>query len=213
MRKISLNQSEIFIPDIINGLTSEVKKVKSAYHKVKPDIVAMQASEEELEGLKKVIEGEECEYFLSNYEEIYARRLANFGDVKVPPPCYETALKLCIEHETPIVPIDMDDMLYADIFCENISGWDLFRHSIRVKKLRKKRFKAQTAKEFVVEWDNEINKLKGFRNLELKREEYMASEILRMAKEHNRVLCILEMQRAEGVYQKVLKERKEKEAD
>jgi hypothetical protein len=208
MRRLQVDTSEIFIPDIINGLTSEVSKVKSAYHKVKPDVVAMQASEEELEGLRKVVAGEKCEYFLSNYEEIYARKLASFGDVKIPPPCYETAMKLCIENDTPIVPIDMDDMLYADIFCENVTGWDLYRHSFRVKKLRKKKFKATTAKEFVMEWDEEINKLKGFQNLENKREEYMAAELLRLAKEHHRILCIVEMQRAEGVYSKASEVKK-----
>lgn len=209
MRKIKVNTSKIYIPDIINGLTSEIVKVKKVYNKIKPDIVAMQASEEELEGLKKVIEGEECEYYLSNYEEIYARRLASFGEVKVPPPCYETALKLCLEHNTPVAALDMDDMLFADMFCENVSGLDLFRHSFRVKRLKRKRFKAKTAEEFVLEWDREINKLKGFRNLESRREEHMAKGILRLAKEHDSILCILEMQRAEGVSQRVIEGKKD----
>lgn len=204
MRRIQAGTSSIYIPDIIIGLTSESAKVKKAYNNIKPDIVALQTSKEELEGLRDVLEGEKCEYFLSNYEEIYARKLALFGEVKVPPPCYETALKLCLENDTPIAAIDMGDMYYADVFCENISGWDLIRHSLRVKRLRKKRFKAKTAEEFVLEWDREINKLKGFRNLESKREEHMARELLRLAKEHNRILCVIEMQKAEGVCQKVL---------
>ena len=150
---------------------------------------------------------------MSNYEEIYARRLASFGEVKLPPPCYETALKLCLENDIPIVAIDMDDIYYADVFCDSISGWDLIRHSTRVKWLRKKRFKAETAEQFVLEWDRVINKLKGFRNLETKREEHMAKELLRLAKENDRILCIMEMQRAEGVCQKVLEWKKEEELD
>ncbi|UCE37813.1 MAG: hypothetical protein JSW00_00790 [Thermoplasmata archaeon] len=206
MKEIQLGTSKIYIPEIINGLTSETAKVNNAYKKVNPDVVAIQASEEELEGLKSVIEGEECDYFLSNYEEIYARRLASFGEVKVPPPCYETALKLCLDNETPIAAIDMGDIYYADVFCECISGWDLIRHSLRVKKMRRKRFRAKTPEEFVLEWDKEINKLKGFRHLEAKREEYMARELIRLAKEHERILSIIEMQRAEGVYKRIQKE-------
>jgi hypothetical protein len=203
MRKIEVGSSRIFIPDVIIGLTSQADKVKSAYHKIKPDLVAIQTSEEELKGLKKVVEGEDIGHFLSNYEEIYAKRLADFGEVKVPPPCYEAAMDICIENETPIVAIDMDDMLFADAYCENISGWQLFRHSMRVDKLRRKRFKADSPKEFVLAWDREINKLKGFRNLEAKREEYMAREILRLAKEHKRILCVLDLMRAEGVSKRV----------
>ena len=61
----------------------------------------------------------------------------------------------------------------------------------------------------MLEWDREINKLKGFRNLETKREEHMARELLRLVKENDRILCIIEMQRAEGVCQKVLEKGKE----
>ncbi len=207
MKALELTDSRIYIPDIINGLFSEISKVKKAYNEVKPDIVALQTSEEELEGLKSVVDGDEPEYFLSNYEEIYARRLASFGEVKVPPPCYETALRICIENDTPVTAIDMDDMYYADVFCACVSGWDLIRHSLRVNRLRRKRFRAKTAEEFVMEWDREINRLKGFRSLEKKREEYMARELLHLAKEHKRILCIMEMQRAEGVRNRILKEK------
>lgn len=213
MRRIQAGTSKIYIPDIIIGLTAEIAKVKKAYNKIKPNIMAIQSSKEELEGLRNVVGGEEYEYFMSNYEEIYARRLASFGEVKLPPPCYETALKLCLENDIPIVAIDMDDIYYADVFCDSISGWDLIRHSTRVKWLRKKRFKAETAEQFVLEWDRVINKLKGFRNLETKREEHMAKELLRLAKENDRILCIMEMQRAEGVCQKVLEWKKEEELD
>lgn len=207
MRRIQAGTSKIFIPEIIIGLTSEIAKVSKVYNKIKPDVVAIQISKEELDGLRNVVNGEEYDYFLSNYEEIYARKLASFGEVKVPPPCYERALKLCVDNDTPIAPIDMDDVYYADVFCESISGWDLIRHSLRVKRLRKKRFKAKTAEEFVLEWDRVINRLKGFRNLESKREEHMACELLRLAKEHDRILCIMEMQRAEGVCQKALEKK------
>ncbi|UCF07861.1 MAG: hypothetical protein JSW28_09510, partial [Thermoplasmata archaeon] len=148
---------------------------------------------------------EEFDYFLSNYEEIYAKKLASFGEVKVPPPCYEAAMKLCLRDSIRVVPIDMDDLYYADVFCENVSTWDLIRHSLRVKKLMRKKFKAKTAEEFVLEWDKEINKLKGFRNLETKREEYMANELARLAQEHERILCVMEMQRAEGVFRRLNK--------
>ncbi len=209
MRKIQVGNSKIHIPNIINGLTSEEVNVKKAYNKVKPDVVAMQISEAELDGLKRITEGEEFDYFMSNYEQIYAKKLAAFGEVKVPPPCYESAMKLCLRDEIPVEPIDMDDLYFADVFCENVTTRDLVRHSLRVKKLRRKKFKAETAEEFVLAWDKEINKLKGFRNLESAREQYMASELIRLSKKYDRILCIMELQRAEGVIAKLMEKGKE----
>jgi hypothetical protein len=199
MRKIQVGNSKVYIPKIINGLTSEAAEINKAYNKIKPDVVAMQISEAELDGLKRITEGEEFDYFMSNYEQIYAKKLAAFGEVKVPPPCYESAMKLCLRDEVPVEPIDMDDIYYADVFCENVSTRDLIRHSLRVKKLRRKKFKVETAEEFVLAWDKEINKLKGFRNLETAREKYMGRELVRLSKKYSRILCIMELQRAEGV--------------
>ncbi len=211
MKRIQKGTSTLYLPEIINGLTSEITKVKKAYNKVKPDVVAMQASKEELDGLRRVVKGEKIEYFLSNYEEIYAKRLAAFGEVKIPPPCYEESMRLCIEHDNPIVAIDMDDIKYANVFCQSVSGWDLFRHSIRARWLKNRRFRAQTPEEFVLEWDSVINKVKGFRVLESKREEHMAKELLHLTEEHDRILCIIEMQRAQGVCEKVQEGRGAKE--
>jgi len=211
MRKIQVGNSKIHIPKIINGLTSEEGNVKKAYNNIKPDVVAMQMSEAELEGLKKITEGEEFDYFMTNYEQIYAKKLADFGEVKIPPPCYESAMKLCLRDEIPVEPIDMDDLYYADVFVENVSTRDLIRHSLRVKKLRKKKFRAETAEEFVLAWDKEINKLKGFQNLETAREAYMARELIRLSKKYNRILCIMELQRSEGVIKKLVEKGKEGE--
>ncbi len=200
MKKIQIADTKIFISGVICGLTEEKTTVKKAYHKVKPNTVALSISSEELEGLKRIVSGEEHKYFLSNYEEIYARRLASFGEVKVPPACYETALRLCLKNELPVQAIDMDDDTYTDTFCENISTAQLMRHSLRVKKLKRKKFKADNAEDFVFEWDKEINKLKGFRQVERRREIHMANELADLAGKFDRILSFIELQRANGVY-------------
>jgi hypothetical protein len=104
----------------------------------------------------------------------------------------------------------MDDDAFTDAFCENISTSQLMRHSLRVKKLRRKRFKADNAEDFVFEWDKEINKLKGFRTVEGKREIHMAGELSELARDHKRILGLIELQRASGVYRELLDLKKEK---
>lgn len=211
MKKIQIDSSKIFISGVICGLTEEKTTVKKAFHKVKPNAVALSISYEELEGLKRMISGEDPKYFLSNYEEIYAKRLASFGKVKVPPACYETALRLCLKNEVPVQAIDMDDDTYTDTFCDNISTAQLMRHSLRVKKLKRKRFKADNAEDFVYEWDREVNKLKGFRQVERKRETHMANELADLARKFERILSFIELQRANGVYSELENLEEDKE--
>jgi pheromone shutdown protein TraB len=76
-------------------------------------------------------------------------------------------------------------------------------HSIRWRWLKKKNFKAETARDFVLAWDKAVNSMKGFRNLENKREEHMASQLTRLSKKYSSVLAILELERTEGILQRL----------
>ncbi len=148
---------------------------------------------------------EDAEFVLNNYEEIYARRLAAFGEVRVPPPCFEAAAAKSKEHEIDIFALDISDTLYAELFCQNVSTFSLIRHSLSLKTLRKKKFKADTPEEFVTMWDAEINKLKGFRNLEEQRERHMVKQIKKLAKDHQKTLAVIEMERVPGILNRLSK--------
>jgi pheromone shutdown protein TraB len=208
LKTISLRGKKIILLPTIKGLTEERKTVREAFHKKNPDAIAVHISREELEGLISVVEGDTEEVSLSHYEEIYARHLAKYGKVQVPPPSLLEAVELGIENNIPIEPLDMNDDAYTDAFCEDISALQLIRHSLRLNRMRKKRFKATTAQEFVIEWDKNITKLKGFRRLEGKREVHMAARLRALTKKYNNILAVLEFERAEGILQR-LRDHKE----
>src|SRR5438552_18798963 len=67
------------------------------------------------------------------------------------------------------------------------------------KRLTKRRFRAQTPREFVLEWDAEVNGLPGFRRLQARREAFMAGRLREIAASRPRVLAIIEVERAQGV--------------
>ena len=74
----------------------------------------------------------------------------------------------------------------------------LIRHSLRKKRLYKKRFKASTPEEFSILWDKEITKISGFKELENEREKYMAKKI----KENiigKKILVVVDYERMEGI--------------
>ncbi|MBU2565213.1 MAG: hypothetical protein KJ655_03035 [Candidatus Thermoplasmatota archaeon] len=190
---------KIFLVGTVQGLTSERKKIKKAFDRVKPDAVALPISEEELEGLKKISDGEKQEILLSGYEEVYAKKLAAHGEVQVPPPALTEAFELSKENSVPVYAVDMNDKEYTEAFTRNVSTIQLILHSLKIKKLRKKRFKSKTPETFVFEWDKTVNKLKGFRALEKKREEYISKRLSELSERHDRILAVIELQRLEGI--------------
>jgi pheromone shutdown protein TraB len=101
----------------------------------------------------------------------------------------------------------MNDEKYADIFTKTVTTFHLIRHSFRVKRLRKRKFNSPDARSFVLDWDAQINKVKGYREIEEARERYIAENIMYLSKEHSRVLAVLELERLDGIYTK-LKEMK-----
>ena len=88
---------------------------------------------------------------------------------------------------------------FSDAFVETVSTPGLLYHSVRWRWLRRRRFNEPTARRFALAWDRAITSLKGFRNLELRREEHMARELGRLCGRHRKVLAVLELERMEGV--------------
>lgn len=212
MKVIKFNNSLLFIFGTIKGLKSEEEEIRKAYERAKPNVLAIAVSDEELKGLKSIANGKKHEYFLSNYEEIYERKLASYVDkndkVVVPPPSFLETCRLSKENNVLITAIDMNEEEYAKAYCENISTLELIRHSTRIKKLKKKRFKAANPREFVKEWDKTITKLKGFKILEERRERYMAEKLISLAKNYSKILAVIDMERVDGVCMEIDRMRK-----
>jgi hypothetical protein len=196
--------TDVHIIPVIKGLESEVEVVRSAFEEVGPDKVAISISKEELDGLRSMPDDFEPE--LSRYEEMYAKELGRFGEVAAPPPCYVAALELADHSGIPLVPVDLDEASYSDLYCRAVGGTDLFRHSTRTWLLKRKNFRAETPEEFVVQWDRRVNNLECFRTIESKRVEAMVEGIRTAAKGSRGLLAVVELERA-GEVASSLKEK------
>jgi len=201
---VTLGKRRISILPTIKGMVLERKKVREAIARLKPDAIALPVSKEGLRGLRALHRGRKPELFLSHYEAIYARRLARYGKVMVPPPSYSEAYAVAARGKIPLKAIDMNEAKFAEVFCDNVSGSSLFYHSVRWRWLKHKRFgAAKTARQFVLAWDAAVNALKGFRNLENAREEHMARRLVSMSEKYRHVLAVLELERTEGVVRRL----------
>ncbi len=184
----------IEILPVIKGLESEVTKVKNAFDYVRPDVVAISISKEELEGLKNIPEDFEPE--LTRYEEIYVEGLSRFGEVAAPPPCYVAALEMANHTGVPIVPVDLDEQAYTELYIAAVPGTTLFRHSTRTWLLKRRRFSDESAEDFVLAWDRAVNGLEGFQKIEHQRAREMANGVVALCDGRKKVLAIIELERA-----------------
>jgi hypothetical protein len=95
--------------------------------------------------------------------------------------------------------IDMDEESFTDFYVKNVSTVDLIVHSQRVKRVKRMRFRAKTAREFVLEWDSYINRTRGLRKVEKQRESTMAQNLAKLPRKYKRVLVLMDLERMEGV--------------
>ena len=192
---------------VIKGLKSETEKVRKSFEELSPEKIAVSLSKEELHGLRNIPEDFEPE--LSRYEEIYAEGLSRFGEVAVPPPCYVAALELADHMSLPLIPVDLDEQTYTELYCAAIPGTTLFRHSTRTWLLKRRRFSDEGPEEFVMAWDRAVNGTGGFRMIETKRAEAMAKGIREACTGTKTLLAVIELERASEVSVLLRNEREE----
>ena len=196
MQEIEVNGSLVRVLPVIKGLVSEGEKVRNAIIDVKPSAVGISISIEELEGLR-AYQGEEIE--LSDLEEAYRLGLEEFGEVQLPPPCYLEALKVCDELGTPLIPIDMNEDMFSDRYCELIGGMELVKESFFTHRLAKKRFDMESAESFVLDYDRKVNGSRGIVSLNIEREEHMTTALVDLASRYHSVLAVVELERSFGL--------------
>jgi len=211
LKLIRVKDKKIYLLGLIKGLTVERRTVRKAIRKLKPDAIALYISEGELLGLQSVLDGKTTHVPLSRYEEAYAHKLATYarsnpdkyGEVQVPPPCLMEGLEQGLKHGLPVLALDMNEKDYASTFVQNVNTLNLLRHTFRFKKLAKKDFGKLTPEEFTLAWDDELNKLKGFRLLESARERHIARRLLELKDKFNCILAITEFERTDGIFNQI----------
>lgn len=191
---------EIFIVGAVRGLVSEGERVFSTIQSLRPNIIAVSVSKEGLAAMKKAAVPETaCAEAANIEEEIYIDGLSEFGEVIKPPPCFSMAVKAAKHLSIQTEPLDMDDEHYTAAYCKYISTLDMMRQGRSGKFFSNHTFLAETPEQFVIEWDGLVNRLKGYRELEMAREEWLAKGICRLAKKHGKIVAVIELERQSGV--------------
>jgi hypothetical protein len=195
---IILNGSTIRIVGVVRGLKSEAEKISKAFSEFKPNLLAMSISIEEIAGLRDYIK-EPYPVEMSRYEELYAKHLSKFGDVFLPPPCFLAGIEEADKMGIEIVAVDMDDETHTAAFCAVVTGSVLFRHTTRFNLLKLRGFGSKTPEQFAKDWDKRVNNLRGFKELEKEREQFMANELKKIASTKKMILAVIDAERTDGI--------------
>jgi len=206
MTEIKIKGSVIYILPVIHALKGEEKKVRAAFEKIKPDCIAIAIPPEDLEIIGKMDGKEEPEMSLQH--QYYLLHLSSYGEISLPPRDIMLAHEMAMKKNIPLKAVDVDDMEYAELLTQHVSLISLIRHSRKIKKLGKRKFRARNAEEFVMEWDREVNSIKDFREMEEEREEKMISNIIKLCHDYKKILAIFPLEKYERMIFKLERYKK-----
>jgi len=196
MDEVRIGGSSVHLLPVVRGLPSEGETVRRAIEAARPVVVALSIGPEELQTLRsfdgKPLGPENFE------EEVYVAGLSAWETPVKPPPCFSEAIRSADACGARVEGIDMDEVLYADTYVECVSALEFVFQGRMERRLRKKRFRATTPREFVLEWDAEVNRSPGFRRLQARREAFFASRLRNLAS-FGRTLAVVEVERTKGV--------------
>lgn len=199
MHKFEKDGTKVYLMGVVKGLVSDVEKILEHVKLYDFEVGCIAVSKGELKGLMTLVEGDKDVSVEPNApERMYAENLSEFGEVSLPPPSYVAFVEYCIENDIKMMAVDMDEEHYTMAYCEHVSGTQWIMQSLREKRMKNKRFDCQTPRDFAIEWDKTINKLKGYQELEEYREKIIAKNLVRISKKGD-CFALLEVERLEGI--------------
>jgi len=197
MISIDVNGCAVDILPVVKGLVSESGKVKEAVNGTY-DTFAVSLGKEDIiaVGLRDELKDE---HELEDIDIVYLHRLGIFGETDVPAPAFSALVDACGEISAKVMPLDIDEEPYSNVYCDMIGTLELLREGRLARKAMKKKFDMSSPEAFVISWDAFVNDTKGFRELTRLREKYMANRIRMLSKDSKRMLAVVEAERVEGI--------------
>ncbi|MBR3410104.1 MAG: hypothetical protein IKG94_04925 [Candidatus Methanomethylophilaceae archaeon] len=196
MISVRVGDCDVDILPFVNGLQTEADKVRDAYGRHEAYGIAMS-----IEGVQALEnrEGLDEDFGVSELDLVYANKMERFGTVEIPSPAACVLVDLCKENGTGLIPLDMNDADFTELYCSTVKTLDFVKEHRHAKKGMKKAFDAGTPEELAIQWDEFVNEIGSYREVSRKREEYIAEQISDVAKYRKSLLVLLEVERCDGV--------------
>ena len=198
MNSLRIGDCDIDIIPIVKGLISEREKVMEALSRKDYETAAVSWGIEEIEAVRRrdEITGDNE---TNDLDIVYLYKLKKYGDVDMPDPSFTYIVDEFSKDGVSVIPLDMSDDEFAEAYCREVSTFDFLRENKIVSKAMKREFSAKTPEEFALEWDSIINEIKGYRKMNVVKEEFIASQLQDIAKYRKNVLALVDYERFDGI--------------
>ena len=198
MKSLRIGNCDIDIIPIIKGLISEEKKVEDALSAKDYEAAGVSWGIEEIEAVKRrdEIEGENE---TNDLDIVYLYKLKTFGNVNMPDPAFTYLIDEFSRTGKSVIPLDMSDDEFAEAYCNEVSTFDFLKEGKIVKKAMKREFDTSSPETFIREWDSLINEVKGYRKMNVLKEEFIAKQIRDVARYRKNALILVDYERFDGI--------------
>ena len=198
MKSLRIGNCELDIVPIIKGLISEEQKVIDALSAKDYEAAGVTWGIEEIEAVKRrdEIEGDNE---TNDLDVVYLYKLKTFGDVDMPDPAFTYLIDEFSRTGKSVIPLDMSDDEFAEAYCNEVSTFDFLKEGKIVKKAMKREFDTSSPESFIKEWDLLINEVKGYRKMNVLKEEFIAKQIRDVARYRKNALILVDYERFDGI--------------
>jgi hypothetical protein len=193
--------SRLVILGVVRGLVSEADALAAALDRANPARIALALAPDEMKSYASYFVGSSTEPFvpLTESEGVEVRELQRYGEVRMPHPSVLRTLNWAREKGRPVSAVDPTEDEYAEMFADNIGYWELVRRTLRERRLLRSPPRAATADEFLLAWDQRVNKGRGSRRLQTAREAHVAEEVRLLEAEGGTTAVIVDRERVPRV--------------
>lgn len=198
MKTIRIGDCDVHILPIVNGIQSEADRVRECFGDFEAYGAALGI--EGIQAIKKRLQLND-EFEVSELDLAYAHRMEQLTGltVEMPSPAMCALVDECSKRDMNVIALDMNDSDFTEMYCDTVKTWDFVKEHRLAKKGMKKRFDAATPEEFALQWDEYVNSVKGYREVSLKRERYIAEQIADVAKYRSSFMVVMEVERTSGI--------------
>ncbi|MCI4360583.1 MAG: hypothetical protein L3J91_02680 [Thermoplasmata archaeon] len=194
-------ERDYLVVGVVRGRPVDVAPAVQLLDGFRPQAVGLGLSVEELTGLAEHFAGTLTEPIvpLAPTEAAEVKGLVRFGEVRVPNPAFVRMIEWGREHTVPVEALDIGDEGYVTMFTDHISYFELVRRTLRERKLSKRPPAAETADDYMVQFDRARSPGHGSARFAEARETALVSAARGLVPNSRRVAVLVDRERFERV--------------
>ncbi|MGC8622079.1 MAG: hypothetical protein ACP5U0_09210 [Caldisphaera sp.] len=169
------HNKEIYIYETIRGKKTDAEQIYILFDKQKINSLGVLYSYEWLWSIYTSFYDGFPPVNISSYDETYLHA-SGYDTIEFPDPLTTELIIYSYLKNIPIIPLDMVEDDYTNLYCELISTYNLMSYEKQIKKYVKNKDKNDV--ENIKMLNETVQKIDGYKKLDLERAKYMSKNII-----------------------------------